>query len=450
MKGSDARTTAPVSHSLLSSFDGGVVAEEDVARPDRYRHLQSFNEQPIIARGGGYSYTAASFGAGGVVADMRAFNRVLAFDPKSGVLQCEAGATLRTVYDVATSLGWHLPVQPGYPAITIGGCIAADVHGKNQYRDGTFRQHVESMTIFHPAHGETVVSAKARPDIFELTAGGFGLTGNIMSATIQLKRLPGPSLQMQRVPVRSIADFVPMLERLAPQSDLLYTWHNFTAKRDRFGEGFVYTARFVDAAHGHRGPERVRKIDASSRGRYRVQLLNRSTTPAFNRAYETLQRLSPATYSVSLFDALFPVANKVVFFELFGSRGFHEYQLLLPADAFVRFCSEVRDYVVKDRTPVALASCKLFRGKQSLLRFDGTGMCIALDFPRDRRSGSFAQFLDELTIRHGGIPNISKDSRLPATVVRAAYPDYERFRAALREWDPKRTYRSEVSERLEL
>jgi decaprenylphospho-beta-D-ribofuranose 2-oxidase len=179
-------------------------------------------------------------------------------------------------------------------------------------------------------------------------------------------------------------------------------------------------------------------------------MLSRGTTPWFNRAYQLMQRLSPAERRIGVFDALFPVAKKTVFFELFGRRGFHEYQVLLPIDAFVAFAHDVRDFIARNRTPVALASCKLFRGSQSLLRFDGPGICIALDFPRDDRSNSFAQFLDELTTRYRGIPNISKDSRLPAAVVQQAYPEYERFRSALRAWDPKRLFRSEVSERLHL
>src|SRR5437870_13236699 len=112
-------------------------------RPDRYRDLMSLPPgQPRIVGGGGYSYVAAGFGGGGVVQDARAFNRIVAFDESTGVLECEGATTLGKVFTVAAPRGWYLPVQPGYPDITIGGGSAAGAQGEDPRDVLTVRERV--------------------------------------------------------------------------------------------------------------------------------------------------------------------------------------------------------------------------------------------------------------------------------------------------------------------
>lgn len=138
------------------------------------------------------------------------------------------------------------------------------------------------------------------------------------------------------------------------------------------------------------------------------------------------------------------------YFELFGKNGFHECQVVIPESGFRSFVEGVRDFLKRTRIPISLASAKLFRGERELLRFTGNGICLALDFPRTSGSAAFGAFLDDLVRQHGAWPNLIKDSRLSNEVVRDTYPGYEAFRKALREFDPKRLYRSELSERLGL
>ena len=121
-------------------------------RPDRYRLLEALpRDAPRIARGAGVSYVAASFGGDAISQSLDAFDRILAFDDSDGRLGVEAGARIGDVQRFALARGWYLPVAPGHPAATIGGCIAADVHGKNPARDGTFRAVVERHRDLHRA-----------------------------------------------------------------------------------------------------------------------------------------------------------------------------------------------------------------------------------------------------------------------------------------------------------
>ena len=435
----------------LVSFDGGVRLRQEVMRPDRYRQLESVDpRRRRIVRGGGYSYAAAGFGGGALVQDGRAFDRILSFDPARGILECEGGTTLGRVYEVAQAAGFYLPVQPGYPRITVAGCVAADVHGKNQYGDGNFRTRVTHLTLFHPRTGVVRAEAGGADGIVDLTCGGLGLTGHILSVGLRLAPLPGRRVRVTRTPISRFEDTAEVLEEHAPRATFIYTWHDLTRRGDAFGAGFLYSGQFVEGSTDPLPDAGYTPVDSDSRGRFRAQVLNSATTAPFNRAYGAMQRMQPASQEMGLFSFLFPVARKVAYFELFGRAGFHEYQVVVPRPAFREYARALREFLARERTPVTLASCKLFRGTSSHLRFDGDGVCVALDFPRGAAGARLNAFLDDLSRSLHAPPNIVKDSRLPAAVVQACYPGYEAFRAALRRHDPDRLYVSEVSERLEL
>ena len=122
----------------------------------------------------------------------------------------------------------------------------------------------------------------------------------------------------------------------------------------------------------------------------------------------------------------------------------------MPASRFVDFTDAIRDYLRHHSVPISLASAKLFRGPRELLRFTGNGICLALDVPRIANAVPLLNFIDELMCECGGWPNLIKDSRLSADVVARTYPGYDTFRSKLREFDPQRMYRSEMSDRLGL
>jgi decaprenylphospho-beta-D-ribofuranose 2-oxidase len=438
----------------VASFDRSCKAETEIFEPDRYSFWDEgrMTGRYAISRGAGLSYVAASFARSGVTVEHKHFNRLLAFDSSTNVLEVEAGVRLGQVYDFAIRRGLFLAVQPGHPDITVGGCIAADVHGKNQFKDGTFLSQVESIRLFHPKHGTLSLSREQDPDLFRLTCGGYGLTGNILTARLRLERVRGNQIELKVLPLESIFNLPLTLANAAGSSDLVYTWHDFTAPGRRFGKGFIVTGSFVgnseslNATSSFGPPKPIDSIFSY----LPLSLWNRLTVPPFNRIYGTLARLINNDSRVSVYDSLFPVANKVLYFGLFGKAGFHEYQVVIPTPQFTACVERIQEYVQRHRVPVSLATAKLFRGERELLRFTGNGICFALNFPRHAGSDSFLGFLDGLMLEYGGWPNLIKDSRLSTEFVAGTYPEYGLFRCKLREFDPERRYRSELSDRLDL
>ena len=163
-----------------------------------------------------------------------------------------------------------------------------------------------------------------------------------------------------------------------------------------------------------------------------------------------LEKIQPKNNQISLFNALYPIERKLKYYDLFGQLGFHEYQVVIPHSKIDFFIKQLREILKKDNYAITLASAKAFREKNSLLRFTGDGVCFALNFPRNHKAKALLSYLDALTIEAQGIPNIIKDSRLPRVVIDSCYKDADRFRKLLLDFDPKRLFRSELSNRLEL
>ena len=446
-----ATTLAPLARSDFVSFDGGVRQQGELQQPDRYRFWSADETRsPRISRGAGLSYAAASFLDAGLSVSHASFDRVTGFDEQQSVVEVEAGITLAALHRFLSRKGLYLPVQPGHGRITVGGCIAADVHGKNQARDGTFIEQVRSLTLFHPSHGLLELSREQDPALFRLTCGGYGLTGHILRARLFAKPIPSNVVHLQAMPFAGAAEGLEQLARAAAQADFAYSWHDMASGGKALGSGYVFRARFEPG--GARGVDDADAppLSAASRSAWRLPLLDALSAGMLNRLYRLQQRPALRGKRMTLREALYPVHGAQAYFRLFGARGFHEYQVILPRHRMMEYLDAIEVRVRRGDLAFTLASAKAFAGTRELLRFTGDGLCLALNLPRSASSLDAMAYLDERVVALGGLPNLIKDSRLPRAVVEACYPGAADFRSALRAYDPKRLFRSELSERLGL
>ena len=441
-------------HRFLS-LDGGITIDAHVKHPRSLAEIEDWTrgDDPIIARGSGLSYAAASFGPGAVSLDMRSFDQVLDFDSGSGLVHVQAGITLGSLHDFLGPAGFYLPIQPGYSEISVGGCVAADVHGKNPARDGTFISQVERLSLFHPDHGKTDLSRDRFPDIFALTCGGYGMTGVILSVVLRASRLPGAWVETVMHSAENASHAAALLRQHAAGSDFTYAWLDFAQPGRGFGRGYVAAIRFGGTPEGitpesHRFPPG--RMTPERRAFLPLPLLYRPTIRAMNAAYSHMTERKRRGARSALGAALFTFNGNELYHGLFGRPGFHESQVIVPQDALPAYAEAIRHHSVRLGAPITLGAGKVFAGTGTDLRFDGDGICIAVNLRRGRAATAFLDALDQDAIRLGGRPNIIKDSRLPRSVFEATYPDADKVRRGLRAWDPKRRCRSELSERLGL
>lgn len=433
-----------------SSLDGSTVIDAAYCEPDRYRFFDTIKiGAKYSVQGAGLSYAPLSFGRGATVINLSKFNRLLAFDRTAKTITVEGGADLGSLFSFLLSEGFCLPVLPGHPQLSIGGCIACDVHGKNQAKEGLFSSHVREFVLFHPAIGFTTVSRESNRELFELTCGGFGLTGIIVSVTLALLPISNSQVAVEYVPTTSLADSAATLRTDKHKYDGLYTWNDLSQLGGYLGKGFVIRARATSDNSENHNSNHYSRISASP-AKLSVPFFPLIGASIPNLAYAALLKQKHGEENISLFDFHFPIAKKSWYYRLYGRRGFLEQQVLIPDAKVDAYLAAFERLACDERPSICLASLKVFRGAQQLLRFVGDGICLSIDLPNSERSRRFLSQLDQLNCNYAAITNLAKDSRISKEIVVQQYPEYSKFRDALYRFDSKRTFISSLSERLEL
>lgn len=428
----------------LRSFDRSAVARCQLQRPDRYRLLEALpGDAPRITRGGGVSYVDAGFGEGSVVQDVGAFDRLLDFDAEQGLLTVEAGARIGEVVRFALSRGWIAPVVPGHARATVGGCIAADVHGKNPARDGRFRDHVVALDLFDPAVGWIRADAHTNADRFAACFAGFGIPGLVARATLRLARAPAAYV-VRRLPVANLVEAAEVLKAHAG-APLLYGWHDGRARH--FGRGVIRFGLEAQEAPRTRPLEDL----PSAVPPWPLRAWNRAGIAVLN-TWIHRRWCQPGSSVVDVASALFPLNGARSYYAGFGKAGFAEAQWLVAHARHAGFAAALADLVARTRPRISLVASKLFDGEAEGFSFDGRGIAYAIQCPDPQAppQRAFLADLATLAIEHGGRPNLIKDSTLDAATVRRAWPDFEARRAALRAFDPRGLQQSGLTRRLAL
>lgn len=440
----------------IRSFDQHIIKEQNILRPDKYsglfKILKSDNYKSFTVRGSGLSYAPLSLSkdcSTGLVINMEKFNRILEFDVQKGLIKCESGIPLIEILNITVPKGWYIPIMPGYPSITLAGCVAANIHGKSQYHSGNFGTIVKSIELFHPDYGEMVCSDTQNREVFELSIGGLGLTGLMTAIEIQLKPLSFNAIKLERINTPNIQEAIQLLTERADHYNNIYSWHDFTKKGKKFGQGVIFAEKFHKVPDYK--PKKSTEFIQPDRKNFPVNFIRYPIIKWINNYYLFRENNLRKSSSINYFpSAFFPIWGQEIYFKLYGKKGFLEYQMIIKSTHTNSVLNAIQNYIHKNKQPVGLASLKLFKGKQTYLNFCDDGICLTIDVPNTPESIVFFSFLDSLCLESNSIVNIAKDSRLTAEVIRRVYPGYTAFKTSLLNYDSKRVFKSITSENLNL
>ncbi|SEP21932.1 FAD/FMN-containing dehydrogenase [Salinihabitans flavidus] len=427
-------------------------------RPGPVAHPRSVDEIAtllqgggIIARGNGRAYGDSAMGAAATL-DLRRLDRMLAFDAQSGQLVAEAGVLLGDVIAAFLPQGWFPQVTPGTKFVTLGGAIAADVHGKNHHRDGSFGAFVDWIDVMN-ADGKVVrASREEQADLFAWTVGGMGLTGVILRAAIRLRPVESAWIAQQTIPAPSLRHAMDAFEAA---DDALYSvaWVDCLAKGPALGRSLVITgdhARAADLPTQYQSKpfETPRKRRLSLPFDAPAAALNGLSVRAFNALYWKRGQRAPRHRLIDWDSYFYPLDAILGWNRIYGRRGFLQFQCALPLETSETGLAALLSETAKAGQGSFLAVLKRFGAQESRFSFPMAGYTLALDFPANARTFALLDRLDAITLDHGGRFYLAKDARLAASSLHRADPRAETFRNMRREAGLDRAFASAQSERL--
>ena len=445
---------------MLSGWGRYPVIECRLERLRRCEDLPGLlrRSATLIARGDGRSYGDAALNPD-LTLSMLTMDRMQTFDPGTGRLSCEAGVRLAEVLETFVPRGWFPPVVPGTKFVTVGGMIAADVHGKNHHRDGTFGAHVESLTLATADGGIRECSRTENAGLFRATLGGMGLTGVILAARFRLRPIETAFVMEETLAARDLDETLALIEASGgwPCS---VAWIDCLAQGAKLGRAVVTRGAFME-----RGalPSRlaIDPLRPAPAGRLRVPvdappaLLNRVSTGLFNELYHRRGRghARAGARPVHFDRFFFPLDRIEAWNRLYGGRGFVQYQCVLPKGESAAGLAALLERVAAAGRGSFLAVLKLFGpAGEGPMSFPMEGYTLALDFPMRPCPLALLGALDEITHRHGGRVYLAKDARCAPERIREGYPRLGAFEAVREETAagaPPR-FVSELSRRLAL
>lgn len=444
---------------LTSSLSGwGRYPRVDctVARCREDADLSTLLRRPgsLIARGNGRAYADCALNPD-MTALLRTRDRIRSFDPQTGRLTCDAGVLLSDLLDVFVPRGWFPPVTPGTRLVTIGGMIAADVHGKNHHSVGSFGNTLEGLHLMGADGTVLHCSPTENTDLFRATVGGMGLTGIILDATFCLQPIESAYIRQEILACGSLDDLMAGFE---DSRDWTYSvaWIDGVARGAQLGRGLLMRgehATLDDLPLHKRDIALKRPIPHKKSVPFDFPgfALNRFSVSAFNTLYYSRGAMQGGKETLTDLDTYFyPLDAIMNWNRVYGRRGFMQYQCVLPRGEEETLRTMLQT-IAADGNASFLAVLKLFgpsSPEAGFLSFPQEGFTLALDFPVRPRVFHLLDTLDQLIAKVGGHVYLAKDARAKPEAIVAGYPNLGRFRAVRRDTGADARFSSCFSKRV--
>lgn len=455
--------TAPTTAEVLSTPDVEViqnavrqVAEQNDSKP---AHLR----RGVIARGMGRSYGDPAQNAGGLVVDMQPLNKIHSIDQSTAIVDVDAGVTLDQLMKAALPYGLWVPVLPGTRQVTIGGAIGPDIHGKNHHSAGSFGDHVVSMELL-VADGRVLhLEPEGSQDdpsgeLFWATVGGMGLTGIILRARIKMTRTETAYFISDTDRTDNLDETI-AIHSDGSEKNYTYSsaWFDVISPEPKLGRSTISRGSLATLAQLEELAPKLAKDPLKFNA---PQLM---TVPDIFPSW-TMNKLSLMAIGEAYYLMGGPAKNKVKNLTQFyqpldligewnrgyGSKGFLQYQFVVPTDAVEPFKDIIRD-MQRSGHYSALNVFKLFGpGNKAPLSYPMPGWNVCVDFPIKPGLGDFLDDLDKRVMEFGGRLYLAKESRTSAENFHKMYPEMEGWLKTRNEIDPTGVFASDMSRRLEL
>jgi FAD/FMN-containing dehydrogenase len=427
-----------------------------LVEPDTERDLRrAIDAEGTIARGLGRSYGDAAVNANGTVLGMTKFDRVLGFDDATGEVRCEAGVSLSQIIDHFAPRGWFPKITPGTRSVTIGGCIANDVHGKAHHAHGSFLESVKSMRVLLASGAVVTASRTENADLFYASFGGMGLLGVVLEATVQLRKVTTTYFKHRAFEAKNLEALLDLIL----EQDAVFPYSvasiNPLETGARLGFGVLTVG---DHASPDELPAKYAKNPLRGNGHAPLDVpfllpeltVNAATLRLVHLlGHQFLLRGAAIAHADQFFyplDVLLGAWNRG-----YGKRGFTQYQFVIPREHGARNLRAILETIVAaNQLPSLNVVKKLGKENAAPLSFPAEGWTLAIDFPIIPGLAELLARLDAMVVDFGGRVYLGKDAFLHADTFARMYPRLGAWRAVKQKYDPQCVFTSSLSRRVGL
>jgi FAD/FMN-containing dehydrogenase len=448
----ESRVPAP---TRLSGWGANLRSDCVLLQPETPAQVQrQVDRTGTIARGLGRSYGDPALNAGGLVLGMSRLDRYLSFDEPSGVLCCEAGVSLGQIIRDFAPRGFFPMITPGTKHVTIGGCIANDVHGKAHHVQGSFGECVDSMTVLLGSGDVVTASRTQNADLFWASLGGMGLLGIVLHATIRLRRIETTYFRQKSIKAANLEALFEALE----ENDRKFAYSVATvdplATGARLGSGILIVGdHALSSELPPKFAERPRWVSGPSKLKLPFELPDFTLNPLSIRIVNAYIKHTLASKpAFDHYDAFFyPLDSFEHWNRAYGRQGFTQYQFVVPFEDGLRRMREILTTIVSSGQLPFLNVLKRFGpAGQGVLSFPRAGYTFAIDFPVRKNIAELIRRLDAMVLDAGGRIYLGKDAYVDAPTFRAMYPNVTEWLRAKQKYDPDGVFVSDLARRVGL
>ncbi|NJC95959.1 MAG: FAD-binding protein [Anaerolineales bacterium] len=419
----------------------------------------------VAARGTGISYNDVSLNGGGILLDMTGMDQILEWDPVTGFVRCEAGVTLRQLWQKVEPDGWWPPVVSGTMKTTLGGCLSANIHGKNNFQVGTIGEQVLEFTAMLPTGALVTCSPDKNGDLFHAMISGLGMLGVFTSITLKMKRIHSGLISVDAWPVPNLNRHLGALLEHAPHYDYIVGWLDTLAHGENLGRGQIHAANNLKEGEDPNAHETMKlsyqHLPDRLFGVMPKSLLHYFMNPFMNDL--GTWGINTAKYIASLRKHTFRESHAEFHFLLdyvpdwersFGRGGLIQYQSFLPKETAEAAWREMIELSHRRRLPSYLGVTKRHRPDQFLLTHAVDGFSLAMDFKvtdsRRAKLSSLLQEFDKIVLDAGGRFYFAKNSETSAESTRRFLGDeaIKKFKKLKKRCDPNGLLESDLYRRI--
>lgn len=420
----------------------------------------------VAFRGSGRSYGDAALNTGGMVIDATGLNRLLAWEPASGVLEAEAGFTVEDLWRHTIEDGYWPAVVPGTMRPTLGGCVGMNIHGKNNFRAGPFGEHVLEVDLLTPQGQLLTLSRDQNSELFHAVVGGLGMLGAVTRVKLKLKKVESGKLRVECISGKTLDAMMDAFEERLPHADYLVGWVDCFARGKSLGRGQVHSAHYLHAGEDPEGaqslqvarqglPSSIMGLPKSELWRIMRFFSNQPLWSLVNALkYHSSWRQHGTSYLQSHVAFAFLLDYVPNWRLAYGPGGFIQYQVFVPHATARETLKDVLNLCHAAKMPSFLGVLKRHRPDPFLLTHALDGWSLAMDFPVNAKNKqalwAMTERLTERVLAAGGKFYFAKDSVLRQSDVERAYgrERIERFLALKQQVDPTNLLTSDLWSRL--